>query len=233
MLITDSRIPRIPIFFTPTEMEEFMSHQDSDVQQELTTRWNTFARREITRINYLSKQLSAVAYKYKADNMATMSKPEQRTAILLGHSGIRYEQQHIIYTDTSFYIVDFYLPEYHIVIEVNGDEHYTKLAADKDARRMRYLYSKGYSIRTVTNKQALAFTPELFKEHILPDIHINPNESNTTTDRPADGVGPARAYSTADRPSPGDVWRGSPSGVHPTQNAGGRSHLWDRHAEWH
>lgn len=206
MLITDSRIPRIPVFFTPLEFEEFLSHQDADVQHELQIRWNTIARREITRINYLTKQLSHVAERYRSDNLATLSQPEKRTSLLLDKLGIPHEKQHVIYTDTSFYIVDIYLPDYHIVIEVDGDEHYaTKLQQEKDARRTRYLYSKGYSLRRVTNKQALSYDPETFKDQILPDIYINHHESNTTTDPIPDRAGASRAYSTADRPSPGDV----------------------------
>ena len=36
----------------------------------------------------------------------------------------------------SFYVVDFYLPEYNVVCEIDGDSHYNDFSRDDDKRTL-------------------------------------------------------------------------------------------------
>ena len=49
------------------------------------------------------------------------------------------------------YIVDFYIPKYKIVIELDGIQHYTDESIDKDSERDIYLQSKGLHVLRYPN----------------------------------------------------------------------------------
>ena len=49
------------------------------------------------------------------------------------------------------YIVDFYIPKYKIVIELDGIQHYTDESIDKDSERDIYLQSKGRHVLRYPN----------------------------------------------------------------------------------
>ena len=48
---------------------------------------------------------------------------------------IKYEYQKIFMNNYSFYCVDFYLTDYNIVCEIDGDSHIFNVAVDKDDKR--------------------------------------------------------------------------------------------------
>ena len=56
------------------------------------------------------------------------------------------------------YIVDFYLPEIKLVIEVDGSQHLTKTGIGADARRTAYLESLGLKVIRFDNRQVLLET---------------------------------------------------------------------------
>jgi very-short-patch-repair endonuclease len=80
---------------------------------------------------------------------ATM--PEQKLwALLRGKQlGVKFRRQHGI----GHYIVDFYCPECRLVIEVDGDSHYTEIAQKNDALRNSYLEQLGLRVLRFTNEQ--------------------------------------------------------------------------------
>ena len=49
------------------------------------------------------------------------------------------------------YIVDFYIPKYRIVIELDGIQHYTDEHIFADTERDLYLYNKGISVLRYPN----------------------------------------------------------------------------------
>ncbi|BAY93130.1 MULTISPECIES: endonuclease domain-containing protein [unclassified Tolypothrix] len=53
------------------------------------------------------------------------------------------------------FIVDFYCPNLQIVIEIDGDSHFTDEAQDYDIERTRILESYGLKIIRFTNNQVL------------------------------------------------------------------------------
>jgi very-short-patch-repair endonuclease len=53
------------------------------------------------------------------------------------------------------YIVDFYCSEKQVVIEVDGDSHYTKDAQEYDAQRTSFLNGQGLCVIRFTNHEVL------------------------------------------------------------------------------
>jgi very-short-patch-repair endonuclease len=51
------------------------------------------------------------------------------------------------------YIVDFYCHEYRLVVEIDGDSHYTEEAQIKDQKRTAFLESKGLTVVRFTNRE--------------------------------------------------------------------------------
>jgi len=78
------------------------------------------------------------------------TQPEQKLwAVLRGKQlGVKFRRQHGI----GGYIVDFYSPESRLVIEVDGDSHYTETARQQDAQRDAYLQSLGLRVLRFTNQ---------------------------------------------------------------------------------
>ena len=56
------------------------------------------------------------------------------------------------------YIVDFYLPEIRLVIEVDGSQHVTEAGMEADAKRTAYLESLGLKVIRFDNGQVLLET---------------------------------------------------------------------------
>ena len=65
--------------------------------------------------------------------------------------GRKFRRQHSI----GAYIADFYCPEEHLVIELDGDSHYTEEAQEYDANRTAFLNALGIDVLRFTNHQAL------------------------------------------------------------------------------
>lgn len=53
------------------------------------------------------------------------------------------------------YIVDFYCAEHTLVIELDGDSHYTAEAIAYDAQRTRFLTTKGFKVIRFTNLEIM------------------------------------------------------------------------------
>lgn len=51
------------------------------------------------------------------------------------------------------FIVDFYLPELKLAIEIDGDSHFQPEAIEYDQQRQRYLEAKGICVVRFTNEQ--------------------------------------------------------------------------------
>jgi len=79
------------------------------------------------------------------------TQPEQQLwAVLRGKQlGVKFRRQHGI----GHYIVDFYCPECKLVIEVDGDSHYTDAAQQHDRQRDAYLQQLGLRVLRFTNEE--------------------------------------------------------------------------------
>ena len=63
--------------------------------------------------------------------------------------GRKFRRQHSI----GNYIVDFYCPSEKLIIELDGEQHYTSEGLVYDARRTEYLNSKGYRVIRFENSE--------------------------------------------------------------------------------
>ncbi|NOT12506.1 MAG: endonuclease domain-containing protein [Methylococcaceae bacterium] len=87
---------------------------------------------------------------HRQDLRNNATQPEQKlwTALRGKQLGVKFRRQHGI----GHYIVDFYSPEAKLVIEVDGDSHYTETAQQQDTQRDAYLQSVGLRVVRFTNQ---------------------------------------------------------------------------------
>lgn len=90
--------------------------------------------------------------KYAKTMRENPTKGEIDVVRFLKRCKIKYKQQHII---ADRYIVDFFLPTYNTIIEVDGSYHQTVEQRTKDANREYVLRSSGYNVVRLTNSEAL------------------------------------------------------------------------------
>jgi very-short-patch-repair endonuclease len=81
------------------------------------------------------------------------TQPEQTLwALLRGKQlGVKFRRQHGI----GHYIVDFYSPESKLIIEVDGDSHYTAEGKSHDQMRDAYMVSLGLKVLRFTNAEVM------------------------------------------------------------------------------
>lgn len=74
-------------------------------------------------------------------------------------SKVRYKQMkgHLFYRQKPIgnFIVDFYCPKGHLVLEVDGGQHYTEAGQAKDNKRDQYLAEKGLRVLRFSDKDVL------------------------------------------------------------------------------
>ena len=81
-----------------------------------------------------------------------MTKPEKKVwHDFLKNQNYRTLRQHPI----DHYIVDFYIASVNLVIEIDGDSHYTEEAIDYDRERTELLEIYGLEVIRFTNDEVL------------------------------------------------------------------------------
>jgi len=95
-----------------------------------------------------------IAEDYRATRIKEQTKSEMITKGVLKAMKIPYDFQKIFYNEETFYIVDFYLPEYNTVIEIDGKYHEDPEQKLKDDRREKFLrrYNKIKYIGRIKNE---------------------------------------------------------------------------------
>ena len=97
-----------------------------------------------------NKIFNLKTYKEKRQSLRVNStKPEQVlwTQLRGQQLGVKFRRQHGI----GHYIVDFYCSEFQLVIEIDGDSHFSPEAIEKDEQRDAYMRGLGLKIIRVTN----------------------------------------------------------------------------------
>jgi very-short-patch-repair endonuclease len=80
------------------------------------------------------------------------TKHEKRLSDILGNCGYRLMPQKGFIRDNKCFIVDFYLPEYKCVIEVDGGYHFDKENESYDKYREDYLrFDRNFAIIRISN----------------------------------------------------------------------------------
>ena len=70
------------------------------------------------------------------------------------------------------YIVDFYCASAHLVIEVDGSQHYDQKGIEKDAKRDKYLADLGLTVKRYSNfdiNHDFSAVCQDINQHIYPD----------------------------------------------------------------
>ncbi len=81
------------------------------------------------------------------------TRAEQRLWYMLKNDqqGVRFRRQHSI----GRYVVDFYAPHIHLVIEVDGNTHFEEGAQEKDKERQYAIEKLGLSVLRFTDQEVL------------------------------------------------------------------------------
>lgn len=90
-------------------------------------------------IQTASSGLLELANKYRKTLVKNITPQEAVFRSFLDDFGIKYKFQKIEFYGNKFYIVDFYLPEYNCVVEIDGNHHYTSEYIVSDAERTQHL----------------------------------------------------------------------------------------------
>jgi len=83
-------------------------------------------------------------------------------------NGVRFLRQFSI----GKYIVDFYSPEYHLAIELDGEPHFDEERIQKDNERTDYLQSKGIRVLRFENFEVFDYpqrTIDEIKKYLFSD----------------------------------------------------------------
>lgn len=104
-----------------------------------------------------SKKFKKIAEDYRQQKIKEQTKEETVTKAILKSLKIPFDFQKIFYNIETFYIVDFYLPDYNVVIEVDGGYHNTKVQKEKDVRREKFIrrYNKVKYIARIRNEDTV------------------------------------------------------------------------------
>ncbi|MGL4447240.1 MAG: endonuclease domain-containing protein [Shewanella sp.] len=82
-----------------------------------------------------------------------MTEPERRLWQQLRHEqlGVKFRRQHGI----GHYIADFYCPSHKLVIEVDGESHFSTQGRASDGQRDQFMHALGLRVMRFTNQQIM------------------------------------------------------------------------------
>jgi very-short-patch-repair endonuclease len=105
---------------------------------------------------YKQAKLLKLAEEYKLRLTDYKTQAEYHIELILKDLGINYEEQRIILMLGKFWIADYYLPDYNLIIELDGNQHYTVHGLMKDADRDSHLIALGFDrILRIPNRSAM------------------------------------------------------------------------------
>ena len=114
-------------------------------------------------------RLQEKAEEFRADLIKKQTPSEAKFKIILKELNIKYEFQKIFYTETTFYIADFYIPEHNIVIEVDGGYHSTLEQKKKDNKRTAKLIEDIEGVYRIKNEvvENIDLAKKIVKEFLV------------------------------------------------------------------
>ncbi len=117
------------------------------------------AHKKQRHLAYKQPKLKEAAIKYASRLVSTETNAEAFLKALLLKADITFEDQKIVLGNHVFYIADFYLPDYHLIIELDGKHHYTPEGIIKDSNRDSILRELGFDrILRIPNNEAFNLT---------------------------------------------------------------------------
>jgi very-short-patch-repair endonuclease len=79
--------------------------------------------------------------------------PEQRTCQYLESIGLYFIPQYHIFTGRKHFYADIYIPEYFLIVEIDGGYHFTPEQRRLDRLRTAALKRLGYKVCRIKNKE--------------------------------------------------------------------------------
>ena len=103
---------------------------------------------------------NAQIYKQELIKKATLAEKVLAEAFIESPLHDKYEFQYIVYNKKkgkieNFYIADFCFPELRVIIELDGEYHFTTEQQKKDIQRTKDLKRLGYKVYRFSNNQIL------------------------------------------------------------------------------
>jgi len=95
---------------------------------------------------------------------------EESMKIILNSLNVTYEFQYPFLTHKSFYITDFLIKGYRLIIEVDGRHHYNTSQEKYDLERTKQLEKRGFKVIRFSNTEVLSNT-EKVRNRILSEIN--------------------------------------------------------------
>lgn len=80
--------------------------------------------------------------KYCRELRHKATKPEKKVKEMLNSLGIKFKFQWVFFGKEGFVIVDFYLPDYRVVLEIDGKDHLKEEAVIYDYNRTLFLKNR-------------------------------------------------------------------------------------------
>ncbi|MGR5233157.1 endonuclease domain-containing protein [Vibrio rotiferianus] len=77
--------------------------------------------------------------------------------------GMKFRRQHGV----GRYIVDFYCAELNLVIEIDGDSHFSTEGKEKDSMRDAFMEALGIEVLRFTNEEVMKQTESVLEQIIL------------------------------------------------------------------
>lgn len=138
--------------------------------------------------------LAKKADRYSNRLRSFQTKAEKYFGNLLKQVKIPYQSQKIVMIPGStFFIIDFYVKDRNLCIELDGGYHLEPEQIAKDISKDTFLKGKGYRVWRMTNEQAEALTPETALTEIA--------------NYPVTKVGNIRILPPAEAPTQGPLWK--------------------------
>ena len=149
--------PKVQVKFTKKDVEELMGlSRGSPRLEALMVR--VLSKRTDVNINYQknyrpSEEPKSEYVDYRKELVKKQTKSEKKFKALLKSLKVEYKFQQVFRGEGQMRIVDFFLPDYNYVIEVDGGYHTTELQKQKDKDRTAFLKYMGV-------KKVIRFTNE-------------------------------------------------------------------------
>jgi very-short-patch-repair endonuclease len=102
-----------------------------------------------------------------------ITKSENRIMKLLDKLEYEYIFQYSIFDEWFFIIADFYIPEFKLMIEVDGDSHLGVVQKKKETKRKRWLLKKGIQVLRIKNKATIKMNAKQLNSRILKFVDKN------------------------------------------------------------
>jgi len=148
---------------------------------------------------------------HRRQNRKNPTEPEKRfwSWVRGNQLGCKFRRQQGI----GQYIIDFYCAEYALIVELDGDSHYTPEAIAYDTKRTQFLISKGFKVIRFSNLEVMQ-NKEGVLSALLGYLNTSTIKSDPTPALPLSGEGTktgtatSRAQLLAPPPDKGEAGRG-------------------------